>query len=876
MLRSWIIISLLTLTLNSATNDLCPEQLVSNCTCSGTSSSSQLNIACHGYDVVHISHLLPENTARFTYVAHEQFVQLGNTNFSRIPTLEALTIKDCGDYNVLVRRIYPTERDDDMFAHLSELRELSINVNWEMERKLPNLFANLTKLEVLDLSNTRLINLDSLFVSFEGLRESLNLTILNLWNIKTMQHSSVNLELNLRKLLEPLSRSKLEVLNLGYNAFRTITPGIIEFAPNLRRLIVRNNVLIPVVTSSLMTEVVLHKSLEEADFSEQGFRPRQESSAMHFHSSTFLYSLNDLFTTVGFKEDEKHSDEKNFITWYNATTIDPIDLIKKYMKCFVLLYDDTCNIFDRACQPVKELLSEKHDLFCALLNLFFRWHFSGVHCSYIPPLEELISADCGACLIIPSSGNIKRMFLANINVYDKVLMFKGYREKPLCFYPHSLLEYFDMSGQKPYGYQDVALTFQHDVNGLENLSFLNLSKAGLEQLYMSITSSFPKLKTIDVSHNSITLAEKKSMHNVTKAIENLDFSHNQISEVQRGTFSNLSALRRLDLSYNRIEKFDADLTSSKNLEYLGLSYNRLDSLLDSVMEQLNNIAFANSSHILHINIGGNNLICTCATKTFVEWVLHTHAPNIKFVDAENYMCSNRYSNRVALQKIGMRNINAECYEPVMYGCTGGGVMLILSLCVITYRRRFFLRHKWYKLTKVVKKRGYGYRHCKYDAFMCFDTSDTDWIDFEVKRHLRGFRIAYGEQCLEFGEHVYEGVCQRIEESYRSILVLSPGFVNSPSKMYEIRLIEEKLVKTGADSVLVINLKPLHRVGLDKTLKDLMERHCCLEWLDGNSDAQSYFWERLKDAIGSPCEELYDTSDESNRTSDESDVNALLT
>ena len=148
-----------------------------------------------------------------------------------------------------------------MFRNLSNLKELSININWEMNSTMPDIFKGLKHLEKLDLSNTRFVNTSNLIVSLQGLRNNTNLKVLNLWHINTMKLTKLsNHEFDLRKILEPLSKSNLEELNIGYNAFRSVHPGLLQNAPKLKRLIARNNVLDPIITSTLMIEAVLHQS----------------------------------------------------------------------------------------------------------------------------------------------------------------------------------------------------------------------------------------------------------------------------------------------------------------------------------------------------------------------------------------------------------------------------------------------------------------------------------------------------------------------------------------------------------------------------------------------------------------------------------------
>ena len=112
------------------------------------------------------------------------------------------------------------------------------------------------------------MNIDNLIVNLQGLRNNTNLKELNLWNIKTLKYSAPGLDFELDKVLEPLSNCTLETLNTGFNAFHLIKPALLQYAPHLKQFIVRNNILLPIVTSSTITEVFLHKTLEVADFSE--------------------------------------------------------------------------------------------------------------------------------------------------------------------------------------------------------------------------------------------------------------------------------------------------------------------------------------------------------------------------------------------------------------------------------------------------------------------------------------------------------------------------------------------------------------------------------------------------------------------------------
>ena len=78
-------------------------------------------------------------------------------------------------------------------------------------------------------------------------------------------------KLNLSKLLEPLKHCPLTELDIGYNALEVIYPGLNMFAPKLQKLFVSNNLLIHMVTLGTFCDIMMHPSLFEVHFENQGF-----------------------------------------------------------------------------------------------------------------------------------------------------------------------------------------------------------------------------------------------------------------------------------------------------------------------------------------------------------------------------------------------------------------------------------------------------------------------------------------------------------------------------------------------------------------------------------------------------------------------------
>ena len=80
---------------------------------------------------------------------------------------------------------------------------------------------------------------------------------------------------NLTWFLEPLQNCPIRHLHLANNGFKEIYPGIIRYTPLLEYIDVSNNLLQPNIVTwplpspAFFQETLLHKGLQEIDFSSQ-------------------------------------------------------------------------------------------------------------------------------------------------------------------------------------------------------------------------------------------------------------------------------------------------------------------------------------------------------------------------------------------------------------------------------------------------------------------------------------------------------------------------------------------------------------------------------------------------------------------------------
>ncbi|KAF2317520.1 hypothetical protein GH714_023820 [Hevea brasiliensis] len=147
----------------------------------------------------------------------------------------------------------------------------------------------------------------------------------------------------------------------------------------------------------------------------------------------------------------------------------------------------------------------------------------------------------------------------------------------------------------------IGLESVTDIQGLsrlENLEFLDLSYNNFND------SIFPSLKSLNLAYNRLESVTNFQGLSKLEKLEFIDLSHNNFNSSITPFFSDLSSLRSLYLWDNiltgtiDIKSGGKELQKLSNLEYLDLSYNRLDNNSLSSLRRLSSLKFLNMEYNL--------------------------------------------------------------------------------------------------------------------------------------------------------------------------------------------------------------------------------------------------------------------------------------
>ena len=332
--------------------------------CDGCSTTS---IVCYGGlypGLPEIVSVLPLYTQAFSFVAADDIlVFLGQSNFEHLTELKILNITNRKSAGLSV-----DSSQQNVFAPLANLQVLKINVPWIFFNPLDDLFKPLVQLEELDLSHTAVVFMDNLRRTLYGLSNSTTLTTINLSSFQNKRYGTRS-KIDLAWLLEPLHNCPLRQLHLANNYLKEISPGLIQNTPLMEYVDVSHNQLgelgiLSILSSPFFQETLLHKGLQEVDFSYQSpFTEEQSHELLHPNArfpdlDSFTNRRKEL-STAAFQE--------------RAAPLLPGDIDPEHWsqctKYLASYSSQTCEIFSPNCRDTLDYLRRNHSQLCELVQV---------------------------------------------------------------------------------------------------------------------------------------------------------------------------------------------------------------------------------------------------------------------------------------------------------------------------------------------------------------------------------------------------------------------------------------------------------------------------------------------------------------------------
>ena len=371
----------------------------------------------------------------------------------------------------------------------------------------------------------------------------------------------------------------------------------------------------------------------------------------------------------------------------------------------------------------------------------------------------------------------------------------------------------------------------------------------------------PNLTTLNMARNKLT---SMSQINFIKSVQllHLDLSFNDISFLDNTMImtNNLRSLVWLNMQGNMLTSMTG-IDSMSFLTYLNLAQNKI-TRATNINFPYNATAIDDKDFIL--DLSGNPFHCTCDIVPFKQWI--TKDDIVHLVANKQYTCATPTSQ----VRMSITDVVQDCRGPLLMslGISIPGALVVAFLGILAIKYRWHIKYKLFLLIHKRRIRHHGeyfddaadnnfsdgnilvQNLQTYDAYVVYNDSseqDTRWVINELRPNLEDehhIRLYIKDRDSIPGRDIFDETCENIQRSHKTLLILTPRFVESEWCHFEMRMAQMRLFEDNRDVIVLVLLEDIPDDGLTMSLRQLL---CDKELLKFPRDrlGQGLFWKRLK-------------------------------
>ena len=435
------------------------------------------------------------------------------------------------------------------------------------------------------------------------------------------------------------------------------------------------------------------------------------------------------------------------------------------------------------------------------------------------------------------------------------------------------------------------------------LSLENFQINELNALFFvpALCSSFPNLKVVIISDVRIydfptALALHKCSHlfhlDLSGSVEHIDdldldnlnisiptlnklnMANNQVTSINQVIFLKAPMLTTLDLSYNSITSIDPGIAMAyPNLENLIIDGNVLESLaglqglpfLQKLFASQNQITSIptwlisrpSTTLLMRLDLSTNPFQCTCKIEPFRKWIL---------TDTNTHLLPGQYvcATPETLKGVSLTGIELDCKSKTpLYlgiGFVVGILICILLITLFKYRwhikyKLFLLYRNYHAIPDNIEEEfiELDLQHHAYVAYNDESAEDSAWVMNNLQPNMEEgpepLRLFIKERDFRPG-NLIDMIDENMDRSRKTILVLSPNFVESEWCYHEMRMAHMRLLDHNLDVLVLVLLHAIPENKMTLSLRQLLCKKKYLKWPKDRA-GQQLFWRRLRLEIKGP-------------------------
>ncbi|KAK3090885.1 hypothetical protein FSP39_015467 [Pinctada imbricata] len=377
---------------------------------------------------------------------------------------------------------------------------------------------------------------------------------------------------------------------------------------------------------------------------------------------------------------------------------------------------------------------------------------------------------------------------------------------------------------------------------LISVEVIYLNDSGIQHMENGAFKGTSGLKRLFLDHNYLQEIRRDVFDWITNLTE-LHLENNLISFIEKGTFVNLLHLRKLYLDHNNLKEItNVIMYKEPPLRVLSLSENPWSCECD-FLEKFYTFVLTHDAIIDRFSVECEEIAIPYSTYS-VSFGGKWFSKEVMNIDMK-YMCPHVNitlpveENRTRERPIAQILIRST-YDHPYYVIIGISLFISFIMCIIGLIYRSYVQVYVYSKCGVRLKCNSHESEKLYDAFVSYSHKDSDFVEREIISRLEGGENEYNLCAHQRDNSPYNTseVVDAIENSRRTIMVLSNNFIDHEWSQYDFQTSHHNALVNRQSSLIIVILHDINQKRLNKVLRLFLRISNKLRYDD------PWFWDKL--------------------------------
>ena len=350
-------------------------------------------------------------------------------------------------------------------------------------------------------------------------------------------------------------------------------------------------------------------------------------------------------------------------------------------------------------------------------------------------------------------------------------------------------------------------------------------------------------------------------------------ARNKLKSVTQILFITAPNLTSLNLTDNQIKTIDSSIANAfTRLIYLSIDGNALTSL--SGLEDLTNLEHLSAERnqitqvpswlisksqkpiLKTLDLNANSFHCSCEVENFRKWI---ESDTNTWLQPGQYSCATPET----LAGVSISDVELDCrsYTAFYIGISFPFAILFCMIIIFLIRYRWHIKYKLFLLYRnhhpfPDNNEEFEMLQLQYHAYVSYNetSADNEWVLNDLQPNMEDgpepVKLCIKSRDFIPGYSLIESISENIHQSRKTILVLSPNFVESNWCHHEMEMAKMMLLDENLDVIILVLLHNIPENMMTLSLRQLLCRKEYLKWPKDRA-GQRLFWQSLRQELKSP-------------------------